>query len=151
MLPQEVLDEVVLVRHAVVMRGEVVTVAHHGLEPGGLAVQVLHGRDLTAEHAVIAVLLQLPGEHQAGTVEGEHVEVVHQYCYAHALAEDLDGFDVGERTGAHAECDDVERAGHGVTYHHVGKGVRHSLFERQTLSGSSPACQKFKDPFCSMA
>lgn len=151
MLPQEVLNEVVLVRHTVVVRRQVVTVTHHGLKPSGLAVQILHRGDLAAEDAVIAVLLQLSGKHQAGAIEREHVEVVHQDCYTHALAKDLHRFNVGERTGTHAEGDNIERAGHGVTHHHVSERICHPLLEGQTLSGSSPACQKLEHTLCSMS
>lgn len=108
MLPQEMLNEVILIGHAVMVCGEIMAIAHHGLEPCGLAVKILYRGDLAAEHAVISVLLQLAGKHQTGAVEGEDVEVIDQYGYAHALAEHLYGLNVGERTGAHAKSDDVQ-------------------------------------------
>ncbi|KAF3849499.1 hypothetical protein F7725_019218 [Dissostichus mawsoni] len=50
-----------------------------------------------AENTVVTVLLQLSGKHQAGAVEGENIEVVHQDGNAHALAEDFHRLDVVQR------------------------------------------------------
>lgn len=108
MLPQEVLNKVILVRHTLVVRGEIMAITHHGLEPRGLAVQVFDRWNLAAENTVVAVLLKLAGKHQAGAVKRKDVKVIDQDGHAHALTEHLDRLDVGERTGTHAKRNNVE-------------------------------------------
>lgn len=151
MLTEKVLDEVILVGDAIVVCGQVMSVTHHGFKPRGLAVQVLHWGDLTTENAVVAVLLQLSSEHQARAIERENVKVIHQNGNTHALAEDFHRLNVCEGAGSHPEGDDVERAGHSVAHHHIGKSICHAFFEGEIFSSSSPTCQQLKHPFSPMA
>lgn len=144
------LNVVVLIRVRLVMGRLLVAVAHHGLEPNGLPLQVLGGRDLATEDAVVAILLQLPSEDQAGAKEGEDIEIVQQDGDTHILAEDFHSLDVGERTGSHAKGYEVQRAGHCVGDHDIRVGISNPVFEWQAFSGTAPTGQEFENAFCSM-
>lgn len=113
------LDKVVLVRVGLVVRGVMMAIIHHGLEPHRFPVQVFCRGDFTAEDAVVPVLLQLASKDQAGAKEREDVEVVQQDGDTHILAEDFYSFNVGERARPHAEGYEIQGACHGVGDHDI--------------------------------